>query len=155
MRRGFKFKNRVSPYFKKMLGAFVLWRLQTQQISKIAGHSPDSVSMRTILHYLQLVLSNEFHAFNYGPEENMRRYGRRSPPLYDLNRVTAKVAVFWGQNDILIVPKDQRRLVRSLPNVIADHRVAFDLWNHVDFLYGIDAKVLVYEEIMRLMANHY
>ena len=46
-------------------------------------------------------------------------------------------------------------LVQQLPNVIANHRVNFDLWNHLDFTYGIDAKPLIYDEIMKLMAKHY
>ena len=30
-------------------------------------------------------------------------------------------------------------------------RVNFDAWNHLDFLWGIDAKKLVYDKIIDLM----
>ena len=33
-------------------------------------------------------------AFNYGPEENLQRYGSTKPPRYDLSKVTVPVDKF-------------------------------------------------------------
>ena len=44
-------------------------------------------------------------AFDYGPKENMKRYGSVKPLRYDLGRVTAPVYIFWSETD-LHVPKE-------------------------------------------------
>ena len=42
-----------------------------------------------------------FNAFDYGPEENIRRYGTETSKTYDLKKVTTPVHIFWGENDLL------------------------------------------------------
>lgn len=48
--------------------------------------------------------SGKFRQFDFGKKRNMRKYGMEEPPEYDLAKVTAKVALFYGQNDWLAVP---------------------------------------------------
>lgn len=43
------------------------------------------------------------------------------------------------------------RLSSQLPNLYASYEVPFAKWNHLDFLYGIDADVLVYQELLKNM----
>ena len=43
------------------------------------------------------------------------------------------------------------RLADELPNLFASYDVPFKKWNHLDFLYGIDADTLVYEELLKNM----
>lgn len=41
------------------------------------------------------------NAFDYGPEENMNRYGTETPKTYDLKKVTVPVHIFWSMNDFV------------------------------------------------------
>ena len=49
----------------------------------------------SILNYLE-----RFCAFDYG-DRNQEIYGQDTPPDYDLDKVTAPVALYWGDNDWL------------------------------------------------------
>ena len=49
----------------------------------------------TILNYLE-----RFCAFDY-KDRNQEIYGQDTPPDYDLAKVTAPVALYWGDNDWL------------------------------------------------------
>jgi len=42
------------------------------------------------------------------PEANLNAYGKSTPPKYDLAKVTAPVAIFWGANDMLCRPEVKR-----------------------------------------------
>ena len=44
--------------------------------------------------------TERFCAFDYG-DGNQDIYGQETPPDYDLTKVTAPVALYWGDNDWL------------------------------------------------------
>ena len=52
-------------------------------------------------------------AFNYGPEENLQRYGSTKPPRYDLSKVTVPVFIFWSEND-KFVPRKVRTIRKEV-----------------------------------------
>jgi hypothetical protein len=43
--------------------------------------------------------------------------------------------------------------VSALPNVFDNYEVPFDKWNHLDYLYGVDAFTLVYPQVLSNMAR--
>ena len=43
------------------------------------------------------------------------------------------------------------RLTSELPNLVKSYKVPFEGWNHLDFMYGVDANELVYSELLRQM----
>jgi lysosomal acid lipase/cholesteryl ester hydrolase len=46
------------------------------------------------------------------------------------------------------------RLTTVLPNLVSDYLVPFDDWNHLDYLWGIDADTLLYPEILKNMETY-
>lgn len=48
------------------------------------------------------MILGRFEKFDYGPEKNMVVYGSEIPPEYDLKKVTAPVALYYGKNDLLV-----------------------------------------------------
>ena len=83
----------------------------------------------------------------------MRRYASNQQPSYGLKNITAPVALFYDQNDWLAGYQDVKKLYTHLPSQSAKAliKVALDNFNHVDFLWGIDAPELVYEKMLELM----
>ena len=71
----------------------------------IVGNGKRAQSVDSILHYAQSYNSKEFTKFDYGPDGNQERYGQPTPPVYDMSKVTAPVALVWGENDWLGVPE--------------------------------------------------
>lgn len=103
------------------------------------------------MHYGQEVNSGHFRQYDHGRIGNLIHYKRISPPDYNLNNVIAPIAVYYAKDDWLAVVKDTERLLKSLPNVVHNYLVPHKKFNHIDFLWGIDAPFLVYDEIIRTM----
>ena len=43
------------------------------------------------------------------------------------------------------------KLTEALPNLVANYLVPYAQWNHLDYLWGIDAHTLVYPEVLKNM----
>lgn len=86
----------------------------------------------------------------------MRRYGSELPPTYNLTNVAVPVALFYAANDWLAGFQDVKKLYYSLGHnaPIEMYKIPYDNFNHVDFLWGIDAKELVYQKIFDIMRNY-
>jgi len=79
---------------------------------------------------------------------------KKTPPLYDLGKLKANVALFTATNDYLADPDDVQKLIRELPK----DRIVFEknipAYSHIDFIWGIDAKDLVYKDILDLFSKY-
>lgn len=117
----------------------------------ILSHIPDRSSTRQLNHFAQLQRSGHFRQYD-------KRIFRLGPPPkdYNLSKVTAPVYLICGRNDWLSDLRDVKKLYSMLPNVAGTLIVKDEKWNHLDFMYGIDAPELVYkyviEQIYRVLA---
>ncbi|XP_054257102.1 lipase 1-like [Macrosteles quadrilineatus] len=110
-----------------------------------------STNPRTLAHYAQNVDSGRFQWFDYGPTNNLKVYGNTEAPEYDLSLVTAPVSIHYSTNDNLSSEKDVMKLVKKLPNVIGVFKVPYKMFNHIDYLWGNNAKTILYKDIIHLM----
>ncbi|XP_066944137.1 lipase lipl-1-like [Macrobrachium rosenbergii] len=120
----------------------------------IVAHTPAGTSFRTVTHLLQLVRDRRFQAFDYGPTDNFKVYGTARPPRLDLAAVTVPVGAFWSDNDWVADPRDVQLTVRELGNVVVNHRVQHNSFNHLDFLWAENAAALVYRHILDLLGRY-
>lgn len=117
----------------------------------ILGHSPAGASSRQITHYIQFRSSDEFQQYDFGLVQNRIRYGSLRPPKYNLSAITAKVALYYSQNDLLGQPEDVTRLYFALPNVVERYLVDYPSFNHLDFMWGINAPELLFGRMFKNM----
>ncbi|GJQ77030.1 hypothetical protein Trydic_g15224 [Trypoxylus dichotomus] len=122
-------------------------QLDKSLIPDIMRTLPAGSSTKQWVHYLQLVRSGYFRQYDYLPLENLRRYGEANPPTYNLSKVTSKVALYYSKNDWLAMPEDVRRLRDELPNVVVDHVIIYEGFNHWDFLFAKDIVPLLYSHL--------
>lgn len=63
-----------------------------------------TVSIKQLLHYIQLYKSGKFQRFDY---ENLNHfhYGKIFPPEYELKNVTAPAYLYHAEEDLLVVKK--------------------------------------------------
>lgn len=101
------------------------------------------------MHYGQLVKSGRFRQFDHGYFGNRKHYKQSTPPDYNLKNVKVPVALYYSPNDWLSVVEDVQRLKQELPNVVEDHMLTEKLFNHMDLLWGIDARTVVYDKIIK------
>lgn len=98
--------------------------------------------------------SGKFRQFDYGLIRNIIKYKQLTPPNYDLSKVTAPVALHYSDNDWLSHPNDVYRLSKELGNTIGRFGSPDNKFNHLDYLWGINARENVYTTVVRLMKRY-
>lgn len=61
------------------------------------------------------------------------------------------VAIHFASHDWLSVPKDVERLVKALPNAVGPYLIPHQTFNHLDFLWGVDVRRLLYDDMLEMM----
>lgn len=111
----------------------------------LAGCSVDQ-----LYHFGQLIKTGRFQ--QYDPDYfNYYSKNEKSPPDYNLKNVKTPVALYYSDEDWLAVDADIQRLKAELPNVIKDYPIHHKKFNHIDFMCGVDAPRILYDEILRTM----
>lgn len=109
-------------------------------IENFTAHFPAGVSTKELVHYAQLIRSNHFRDFDYGPRGNIKQYGQKEPPAYNVSSIRVPTALFVGGTDDLGDPKDNENLVQHLgsnPSLVF-HKV-YPNFSHITFFAGTEA----------------
>ncbi|KAH8022499.1 hypothetical protein HPB51_025062 [Rhipicephalus microplus] len=115
---------------------------------------PSGTSVRNIAHFSQLVKSNRFQKYDWGPTKNVATYGTPRPPAYNLANVKAPVVLYWSDGDVLSTPKDVEDLAKILPNVVLNFKVPVKGFTHLDFEWSIKAKDHLYRKVLEIMSKY-
>ncbi|KAG3264919.1 gastric triacylglycerol lipase [Ictidomys tridecemlineatus] len=126
--------------------------LNTSRFDVYLAHNPAGTSVQDVLHWAQAARSGKFQAFDWGsPFQNMRHYNQRTPPYYNVTAMSVPIAVWNGGNDILADPHDVNILLPKLSNLIYHKEIL--PYNHLDFIWAINAPQKVYNEIVSMMSE--
>lgn len=71
-----------------------------------------------------------------------------------MENITTPVALLWSKNDKLADPTDVEALHEKLKSLVDSYCVPLDQFNHLDFVWGIDANKLVYEKVLTLLKKY-
>lgn len=99
-------------------------------------------------------LAGYFRKYDYGLIGNMKHYNSMFPPSYSLSTVTAPVYLLYSTNDWLSHQTDVLKLYKQLGNAKGKFLISDSNFNHLDYMYAIDAPKLVYNKIISLMTRH-
>ncbi|KAI5635240.1 alpha/beta-hydrolase lipase region domain-containing protein [Phthorimaea operculella] len=120
----------------------------------ILGHTPAGASTKTVVHYAQMIHNEgRFQQYDYGEKGNYAQYGTPTPPEYPVHQITLPMALLSADNDWLAGNIDVTNLYLQLANPIEHYVVPFEQFNHLDFLYAIDAPKLVYDKLLGLLED--
>lgn len=119
----------------------------------IFAKEPAGTSTKTVIHYAQQIKSNAFQQYDYGPKDNLKYYGQKFPPKYNVSKITQRAYFMYGMNDWLANYIDVQNLALKIKNLVGLYKVPLDSFNHVDFLFGKDAEKLVYQPLMKMLRN--
>lgn len=62
---------------------------------------PAGASVRQVIHYLQCFSYGSFLKYDHGATENLKLYGSKRPPEYNLSNVRTNVQLMYGTQDFL------------------------------------------------------
>ncbi|XP_014244550.1 lipase 1-like [Cimex lectularius] len=110
-------------------------------------------SAKTLNHCMQVMHMDSLRYYDYDDAENLKRYGQTDPPEYNLSLITAPVSLHYSSQDWFVSTEKVERLTSKLPNVIGKYLVSSRSFNHMDFLVGIHARELVYEDVTNVISN--
>lgn len=119
------------------------WKNFFETFTRIA--ITDTMSMKKILHYSQLMESGKFRQFDHH-ENNLNVYGTSEPPDYDLSLISSPTYIYGGDRDGFVSPKDLERLKNEIQNVKMFK--ILPTYSHCDVLIGERAKNDLYKLIM-------
>ncbi|KGL86242.1 Lipase member K, partial [Charadrius vociferus] len=126
------------------------WKnVNMSRVDVYAAHSPAGTSVQNIIHWLQGVQGGALRAYDGGSMYNSLHYRQMGPPLYDVKDMKVPTAIWSGGVDCLADPRDVALLVPQVRNLVY-HKV-IPQWNHLDFLLGLDATEILYQEIVDMM----
>lgn len=132
-------------------------------------YTPAGTSVQNMVHWAQGVRRKveddpKFAKYDYGSvcvdpfgsarPCNQDMYGTEEPPVYDLKDIKTPIAIFSGGEDLLSDSRDIDALTNALPREYIAEVLIEQSYEHLDFVWGMDAHVLIYPSVMRLL-KHY
>ncbi|KAL3266158.1 hypothetical protein HHI36_010343 [Cryptolaemus montrouzieri] len=138
--------------FLFLLNAYdVQGQLTPDILPDIFNNFPGSASLTQVFHILQFYDSHRWQKFDYGPNENLRRYGSPRPPAYNISSATSPIAYYHSSYDFFTNSKDAEDFAKTIPNLVLFYTVPYRRFNHIDFVIGKDVIPLLYDKMIDTM----
>ncbi|XP_068150930.1 lipase 1 [Drosophila tropicalis] len=115
----------------------------------VLGHYPAGVAAKQVKHFIQIIKTGRFAPYSYSSNRNMQLYREHLPPRYNLSMVTVPTYVYYSSNDLLCHPHDVESMCNDLGNMMEKYLVPLKEFNHMDFLWAIDVRKLLYQPILQ------
>lgn len=101
------------------------------------------------------LFAGRFCQYDYGKNGNLAKYGRPTPPDYDLSKITAPGYLLYSGNDLVVDHiHDIPRLYNALGNCTGTYFVPVSTFSHQDFVTGISAPNTVYSEVLKFFSQY-
>jgi len=78
-------------------------------------HFPSGTSIKSLQHFAQINRGGTFSNYDYGKDENKKKYGQATPPIYDVEKIkNIPICMIYGDDDHLSGEKDNLWLKEKL-----------------------------------------
>uniref|UniRef100_A0A3P9CRH9 Lipase n=2 Tax=Haplochromini TaxID=319058 RepID=A0A3P9CRH9_9CICH len=115
-------------------------------------HCPAGTSVQNMIHWSQAVHTGRLVAFDFGAAGNMKHYNQSTPPEYRVQDMKVPTALFSGGQDTLADPKDVAVLLTQVPNLVYHQHI--EHWEHLDFIWGLDAPEQMFPAVLKLLQEY-
>jgi lysosomal acid lipase/cholesteryl ester hydrolase len=143
----------ICENFVFLLSGFNYRSFNVSRLPVYFSHTPAGTSVQNMVHFSQMVNSKRCQAYDYGNAElNIQHYNQSHPPVCNVSALTVPTYLFSGGRDFLSDPNDVSLLLSQLNCVVAHEQIAH--WQHLDFIWSLDAASLVYSKIVDILHQH-
>ncbi|MBA0587161.1 hypothetical protein Gohar_022192 [Gossypium harknessii] len=111
-----------------------------------------------MVHLAQTVRDGVIAKYNYGrPDYNLMHYGEARPPIYNISNIPKDLPIFisYGGQDALSDVEDVGQLLDNLKyhdvNKLSIQYIKD--YAHADFIMGVNAKDIVYNQVVSFFKN--
>ncbi|KAF5814570.1 putative triacylglycerol lipase [Helianthus annuus] len=109
--------------------------------------------------YNAVIRSGTITMYDYGNVyDNKKHYGQLTPPVYDMGSIPKDFPMYlsYGGQDELSDVQDVKTLLESVkdhdPNkLVVQYK---EDYAHADFVFGVNAKEVVYDPMIKFFKNH-
>jgi pimeloyl-ACP methyl ester carboxylesterase len=129
-----------------------------QYVHNLVYHTFNGTSVKVLVHLMQMNRSKHFQSFDYGAEENMNKYGTKTPirfmEHYDL--IDIPVHVVYGDDDRVIPKEDVTRHYNALHKFHPSRTYLkrFENVGHLELTMGSNTEIIRYcMRVLRRQAN--
>ncbi|KAJ1704683.1 hypothetical protein LUZ63_004462 [Rhynchospora breviuscula] len=129
--------------------------LNASGIEKFLKYEPQPTSTRTMVHLAQTFRVGVLAKYNFSEEENIKRYGQSTPPVYKLPNIPRSLPLFvsYGGQDSLADSSDVALLLNDLKLHDRDKLTVHFVkdYAHADFVMGVSAKQVIYNSLIAFL----
>lgn len=100
--------------------------------------------------FIKIEIAGRFCQYDYGRSGNLIQYGTKKPPDYNLDNIKVPVYIYYSESDSMINATDVLHLYRNLRNAT---KILVPEFNHVDFVFAIDAPRLVFTHTIKVIED--
>ncbi|XP_069676695.1 lipase 1-like [Periplaneta americana] len=138
---------------------YIAYGDDSQQLNKTMlpvyiSHLLAGTSIKTLLHYAQIMKSGRFQQYDYGLIQNLVKYGQHFPPDYEVKKITTPASLHYGEGDLIVNPKDAKHLAEQLSHLVEITAVRAPKFNHIDFVFANQGKPLLYDHLLNLAEEY-
>ncbi|XP_056386063.1 lysosomal acid lipase/cholesteryl ester hydrolase-like isoform X3 [Hyla sarda] len=126
--------------------------LNMTRVHVYISYCPAGTSVQNMKHWLQAVHTGKLQAFDWGRKGNMMHYNQSTPPLYDVTKMSVPTALWSGGNDWLADKLDVESLTSKISHLVFHEEIPN--WQHLDFIWGLDAPQRMYKKILQLLGKY-
>ncbi|XP_062510288.1 gastric triacylglycerol lipase-like isoform X2 [Corticium candelabrum] len=132
-----------------LIAGFDEANLNKSRIPVYLSHTPAGTSVRDFVHFAQEYKSGKFQKYDFGSSKaNADHYnGMTTPPMYNLTDFYVPVYTYAGSNDWIADPSDVSSLIPQLKTLRGN--MTIEGYNHMDFIWGTDARKKVYGDVIQ------
>ncbi|XP_054839235.1 lipase member N-like [Eublepharis macularius] len=151
-----KFCNFLPEFCARVFSFIIGHNISNLNMSRLdvyVAHSPAGTSSQNYLHWRQVFLEKQFKAYDYGFQgKNMQKYNQTTPPVYKIEDIKIPIALWTGGQDLFTNSEDVALLSSQISNLVYENHIPE--WNHLDFIWGLDATERMYMKIIETMKRY-
>ncbi|KAE8697097.1 Triacylglycerol lipase 2 [Hibiscus syriacus] len=132
--------------------------LNASMVDIFLKNEPQSTATKNMVHLAQTVRDGVIKKYDHGrPDYNLMHYGQPRPPAYNISNIARDLPVFicYGGEDALSDVLDVQQLLDHLKfhdvNKLSVQYIKD--YAHADFIMGINAKDVVYNQVVQFFKN--